>query len=271
MKKRLLILGLILIVNSALKAQQKTFDEAVFLQNLKTSYFLLSNTQLNNFIASVSSAKMDAFTKANWDTVKFAPLQVIWRKPNDIFLTELKAPFSMNKEQKKNYREIVDALKVQVKGILLDLQRFYLNGLLDEALMNNYVLRHNDEAVQMTFKNFDQNGTVVKYLMGLNGLCIFIDIEYPLQEKQMVIYPEFKLVETKWLCQGWTVQTMIGGQVKSGFKLTIDYQKAQNIWLPVSFYLEVQKAEVKDKIFYDEIRFFNYRLNQNITITTKKK
>ncbi len=264
MKKGLLILFLIMMVNSAGRAQ--TFDEVSFLHNLKSSYYLLIDQPVNNFIVDITSAKMDAFTKEYWDTTNVGVLQLIWQKPDEVYLSEIKLPFKMSPEVQKEYRELLNALKIQVKGILLDLQRFYLNGLISEALLNNYVLRHNEEAVQMTFKNIDNQGTVVKYLLGLNALCILIDIEYPLQNKHMVIYPEFKLIDTKWLCQGWTVQTMINGEVQSGFKLSVEYQNIKNVSLPVSFFLEVQKAEEKDKIYFDEIRFMKYRLNQKIKI-----
>ncbi len=263
----LFLIGLYLI-NSA--AAQTPFDEATFLQEMKTSYYTLENTKLQNFIASVSSAKFDVFTKQNWDTIGMAPIKIIWQRPDKIYISELKFPFRMTASQKKTYREIVDAMKLQLKGILLDLQRFYLNGLLDENLMSKYVLRHNEQQVQMTFSEIDNQGTTVKYLLGLNGLCLMIDIEYPLQNKAMVLYPVFDTVEGKWLCKGWTVQNAVAGQVVSGFKLTVNYKKHLGYWLPESFYIEVQKVDKKDRIFYDELKLFNYMLDQTITITGAK-
>ncbi|WP_456441197.1 hypothetical protein [Caldithrix abyssi] len=265
MQKRLLMVFFALIFVG--KSFAQLFDEVSFLHNLKSSYYLLNNQSVKNFVVQITSAKMDAFTKANWDKTNVPVLQLIWQAPADVYLSEIKTPFNMNNEQKKEYRELLDGLKIQVRGIFLDLQRFYLTGLISDALLSNYTLKHNDEAVQMTFRNVDQQGTVVKYLLGLNALCILIDIEYPVQAKHMVIYPEFKLKDTKWLCQGWTVQTMINGQVRSGFKLTIDYERYNQIYLPVNFFLEVQKAEQKDKIYFDEIRFMNYQLNQNIEVS----
>lgn len=268
--KRTIGLILIALLTVVLGNAQPKFDEASFLQSMKLSYYTLENTKLQNFIVSVSSAKFDVFTKQNWDTIGMAPIKIIWNKPDKIYISELKFPFKMNASQKQKYREIVNALKLQMKGLLLDLQRFYLNGLLDEKLMDRYTLRHTDQAVQMTFTGIDNQGTTVKYLLGLNGLCIMIDIEYPLQNKQMLLYPEFKTVDQKWLCQGWTVQTSVAGQVVSGFNLRVNYKKFQGIWLPESFYIEVQKQDQKDKIFYDEVKLFDYMLNQNITITIPK-
>ncbi len=266
------VIGLVLIVIFVLtKAPaQNNFDETSFLQAIRLSYYTLDKTNLQNFIASVSSAKFDAFTKQNWDTVGVSPIKIIWQKPDKIYISQLKFPFKMNAQQQKDYTELVNALKLQMKGILLDLQRFYLVGLLDQDLMDHYILRHTDKAVQMTFTDIDNQGTTVKYLLGLNGLCIMIDISYPAQNKEMLLYPEFKTVDQKWLCQGWTVQTLVSGQVVSGFKLKANFAKTQNIWLPESFYIEVQKADKKDKIFYDEIKLFDYLLNQTITITTQK-
>ncbi len=256
----------LLIMTLCVLGKAQNFDESSFLQNLKSSYYLLAQRPVKNFIVQINSAKIDAFTKENWDTTGIPVIQLIWQNPADVYLSEIRFPYKMNDNQQKEYRELLEALKVQIRGILLDLQRFYITGLLNDDLINKFVLRHNEQAVQMTFKNFDQQGTTIKYLLGLNALCILIDVEYPDQSKRMVIYPEFNLVDAKWLCMGWTVQTMISDQVVSGFKVTIKYNKLQDIYLPYSFFIEVQKIEEKDKIFYDEVRFFNYRLNQKIEI-----
>ncbi|HHE55065.1 MAG TPA: hypothetical protein ENL21_04735, partial [Caldithrix abyssi] len=60
MKKVNLILLLAFLMFS--KNQAQTFDEVSFLHNLKTSYYLLINQPVENFVVKITSAKLDAFT-----------------------------------------------------------------------------------------------------------------------------------------------------------------------------------------------------------------
>jgi len=200
-----------------------------------------------------------------WKNQEIFPLQLIWFNPDDVYLSQLGVP-KIESAKYKEYQEILDGLKLQLRGILLDLQRFYLNGLY-KNITGDYKIQNNEEAVQITMQSeTDKIVTKVKYLFGYNGLCLLNEISYPDQNKVIVIYPKFKTVKNKWLCQGWKVQTYFNGEVESGFDLELTNSFVDNKWVPSKIKIEVQKAEIKGTTFYDEIIIKNYLFDQPLEL-----
>lgn len=248
--------------------QKVDFNEQEFFNSIKTSYFNLAHTKIKNMAALVTSTKLEAFSKETWKTSEIYPLQLLWFKPGKIYLSESGVP-KMTAEQQNQYRELLDGLKMQVKGVLMDLQRFYLVGIF-ESIQPDYVLSHNEEAVQITFTVHDATTpTRVKYLFGYNGLNLLIQIEYPEQKKQTLIYPKFKTVKNKWLCTGWSVQNYTLNEVTSGFDLKINNRLVEEVWVPGEILIEVQKSDTKGKTYYDAIVLRNYRFDQPLKLNKK--
>jgi len=259
------ILFLSILFLGKVKAQKPNFDEKAFFENLKTSYYTLADEDVSNFIALVTSLKMQNFAKEMWQNQEVFPLQLIWFAPDVLYISQRGVP-KIKKGKYQEYQNLIEGLKIQVKGILLDLQRFYLGGLY-RSISGNYVLKHNEKAIQITYTTQNKNVlTQIKYLFGYNGLCILNQIAYPQQNKIIIIYPKFKTVKNKWLCEGWKVQTYINDQVESGFNLDLTNRLVNDKWVPVKIALQVQKAEEKGKTFYDEILIKNYLFDQSIQL-----
>jgi len=264
LKDSLLIMFLFLIPMD-LFAQQDSFNEQDFFNRIKTSYYNLSDTGLQNFTALVTNEQMQVFASEAWDNSEIFPLQLIWFNPDKLYLSQHGTP-KLEENKYLEYQEIVNGLKTQLRGILLDLQRFYLRGLYD-SIGPDYVLQHNEEAVQINFINKDQSGeTRIKYLFGYNGLNVLIQLEYPQQKKQIVIYPKFKTVKNKWLCTGWSVQTYLKDEIINGYNLTIQNKFVNDLWVPGEILIEVQKSEIKGQKYYDQIILRNYLFNQSIKL-----
>ncbi len=262
-KHILMIIFLISILPVDLFSQKTSFNEQAFFSRIKTSYYNLSETGVKNFVALVTSAKTEQLAKEIWDNAEVFPLQLIWFNPNKLYMSQRGVP-KIPKEKQKEYQEAQQGLKMQLRGVLVDLQRFYLNGIY-ESISPDYILQHNEEAVQLTFSSGqDSLLAKVKYLFGENGLLLMIQIDYPQTQKQIVIYPRFKTVKTKWLCTGWSVQNYILNEVESGFDITLTNRLEKGLWVPGSLLIEVQKAETKGQKYYDEIKLKNYLFNQSI-------
>lgn len=254
-----------LVTNSQLKAQQVSFNEQEFFNHLSDSYYTLSGTGSKNFVALVTSLKMETLAEELWKNKEIFPLQLIWFNPNKIYISQKGVP-KIPKDKYKEYQEVVNGLKMQLKGVLLDLQRFYLMGLYN-SISGDYILKHNEEAVQITQVQTSGDTEIrSKYLFGLNGLCLFNEIVYPSEKKVITIEPHFKTVKSKWLCTGWKVQTVINGEVNSGFDLVIDNVFVNNVWVPAQINIEVQKADAKGKTFFDQIKLKNYLFNQPVQL-----
>ncbi len=261
---------LVFSLNNFLFAQDRKFDEQEFFSRIKTSYYNLTDTGTKNFIALVTSKKMELFAKEAWNNSEIFPLQLIWFNPDKLYLSQQGVP-QIAPDKYKEYQEILNGLKMQLRGILPDLQRFYIGGFFD-SINPDYTLKHNEEAVQITFSTNEPRGkTKVKYLFGYNALNILIQIDYPEQNKQIVIYPKFKTVKTKWLCTGWSVQTYIDNIVQSGYNLTLKNRLINEAWVPVDILIEVQRAETKGQKYYDEILLRNFLFNQSIEFSNQPK
>jgi hypothetical protein len=258
---------LMLLGIAAAQNTNADFNEQDFFNNLKTSYYHLSDTPIKNFVTLVTSMKMEMFASQQWKNAEIFPLQLIWFNPDKVYITQRGVP-QLEKDKYKEYQDLIAGLKTQIRGILADLTRFYLVGLYD-SIHPDYVLKHNEEAVQINFSTQEAGViTRVKYLLGYNGLLILIQVDYPLQQKRIVIYPKFKTVKNKWLCTGWNVQSYEKGQVVSGYDLKIKNHYINNVWVPGEIVLAVQKADKKGQTFYDEIKFKNYLFNQPLQLSS---
>jgi hypothetical protein len=252
---------IIILFVQILLAQSNTFDEKQFFIDLKNSYYNLNDTNIKNFSALVTSLKMERFSKENWNNAEIFPLQLIWFKPDNIYLAQQGTP-TIPENKFDEYQELVDGIKQQVKGILVDFQRFYITGIF-ESINSNYSIKNDQEFVWISFDvGTEQNKIPVMYTMGRNGLCLKIEIEYMSENKKITIYPSFKIVKTKWLCDGWTVQTLINDEPVSGFILEINYSEYQSIWIPMQIIINVQKADEPETRYYDAIKFRNYMFDQ---------
>jgi len=263
MNRVLLFFILLVVPFSKSPAQEKGFDEQAFFANMQTSYYSLAGTGIQNFVALVSSSKMQTFARQAWKNKDVFPLQLIWFNPNKIYLSQQGVP-SIPKGKYKEYQDLLKGLKMQVKGLLVDLQRFYFQGLYN-SISGDYILKHNDKEVQITqIQHIGNVTTKLKYLFGLNGLLLYNEISYPSQNKVITVYPKFRTVKNQWLCDGWSVQTFINGEVESGFDLKLTSQLVNNVYVPVDISLEVQKAEKKGQTFVDKVILRNYLFNQSI-------
>ena len=265
MKNKLFIIFIYVVgIFTAIQGQDTNFDEQSFFMQIHDSYYTLSNTDVKNFSALVTSANFSKFAKDTWNNSEIFPLQLIWFNPDKIYISEKGVPPSKGKEDE--VKQLISGVKQQLKGILVDLQRFYFSGLY-KSIPEEYKLRHNEEAVQITYETGEGIGlTRVKHLLGLNGLLLGIEILYPSENKMITITPRFRTVKTKWLCEGWKVQTIKNSIIESGFNLKIENRVVNDVWVPTEIIIEVQKADQPGKTFYDVLSMKNYMFNQSIEL-----
>ena len=255
----------ILISINLLFSQNNIFDEKQFFQDIKNSYYNLNDTNLENFTALVTSLKMEKFAKEIWKNEEIFPIQLIWFKPNRLYIAQQGTP-TITENRYKEYQDLVEGIKQQVKGILIDFERFYITGLY-ESIKSDYTITTQNEFVWIDFNAGTMDQEVpVKYTMGKNGLCIKIEIYYPNENKKLILNPKFKIIKTKWICTGWQVQTLISEEPVSGFILEIRYDQYQSIWIPTQITINVQKADEPGTTYYDVIKLKSYMFNQPLEL-----
>jgi len=99
---------------------------------------------------------------------------------------------------------------------------------------------------------------------GLNGICLKLTVDYPDQNLVINTYPRFRLMGEKWLCTGWTVQTLIKGSVESGIMVNLSSREMENYWIPESINLLLQKRSINDKRYARTYIFKNIILNKEL-------
>lgn len=250
---------------SMIYAQNEPFNEKSFFKSLKRDYYILNDTGVNNFTSLVSNIPSQRFSLKQWKTKDVFPLQMIWIKPNRVYLSQLgvkKLSAPLNKE----YSLIVNNIKKQLKGLLYDFKRFYLNGLYD-SISDDYQLTSQKEFVIINEMSVVAGDTAyTQYIFGKNGLCLRIENYVPHLKQKVITVPKFDVVKTKWLCKGWKVQILKNDKIKSGFMVDLNMKFYKNIWIPESITINVQKADQLGKTFADQLLFRNYLFNQSIKL-----
>ena len=260
-----IILVIFVLLNFLIAQSSEGFNEKQFFQDLKQSYYNLNDTNLENLTALVTNYKMEEFAKEVWKNEDVFPLQLIWFKPDKLYLAQ-QGPPTIPENQIKEYQDIVEELKQRIKGILVDFDRFYITGLY-ESIKSDYKFSANDEQVWINFNISDNNKNIpIKYTMGLNGLCIEIEASYPDKNKRIIYNPKYKIIKTKWICTGWQVQTWINEEAVNGYILDIKYAQYQSIWIPTQIIMNWQRADTPGTTYYDIIKLKSYMFNQPLEL-----
>lgn len=246
-------------------AQEFHLDEKKFFADLQDSYYSMSETELENFTCLVTNSTMEDFAEEHWNNKEIFPLQFIWIEPDRVFLSQQGVPSLADTLQREFEQNFAD-LKQQVKAILLDLQRFYINGIY-ASISQDYILVKKKQVLDIIFEVAqDTLNTQFKYTFGMNGLCLKIETAYPSINRIILTYPQFRVVKTKWLCTGWEVQIVDNGDVSSGFAVTLDNQFIDPVWVPTKIDLQVQKKEEAGVTYSDVLKFRNYLFNQSLQL-----
>jgi len=264
MYRILLFFGLI----SACFSQTFQLDEKEFFLSIQDSYYSLNNSGITNFTCLVSNSSLEEFAEKNWDNPEVFPIQFIWMKPDRVFLSQQGVPALSDTTQEVFIKKLAD-LKQQVKAVLLDLQRFYFTGIYS-SISDDYILIKKKQVIEILFnQSSDSILTQFKYVFGMNGLCLKVEAFYPEEKRAIITYPTFKIVKTKWLCEGWEVQILQNDQIESGFAVKLDNNLTDKTWVPVNLNLEVQKKAEPGKVYVDVIKFRSYLFDQSLQLMEK--
>ena len=263
MKNRLIvIIILFVIVNGTLLAQ---FNESEFIYRVKTMYHSLKLTGLDNFSSWVTSNIFLEATK-EISAEELYPLEIIWKNPDLIYYIRRPLPQLNDTLKQKEIQELQMDMIQELQGLLIDWQRFSAGNILD-GLPETYLVTTKDDTVSVEFEKFESGKNIkVKILFGQNGLCLKIITNYTHKDEIMYIYPEYTLVEDKWICIKWTLQIYKKSQVDSGLMVSIKSRKLQDYWVPQRLTLQLQKREIDNTMFMREYKFRNVVLNKDLQI-----
>lgn len=241
------------------------FNESEFLYRTKTIYHSLRLSGLDNFSAWVTSNVFIESTENIYNDELY-PLEIIWKNPNQIFYIKRPLPAVANHDNNDMINQLQMNLLNELKGLLIDWQRFYAGNILDD-LPETRLITSDQDTVFIQYERYENNGiTQVKMVFGLNGICVKIMTRYPETDEEIWIYPGYALVEDKWLANKWTVQMLKHGQVESGFVVRVESAKIETYWIPKRLIMQLKKKGLENTWFIREYRLKNIVLNKDLQI-----
>ncbi len=244
---------------------QISFNQEEFISRVKTIYHSLSLKGLDNFSCWVTSNIFLEKTKGFFNEEEF-PFEIIWKSPNKLFYIKRAIPSLTVPENQKQVEQIKMDLLQELKGLLIDWQRFYAGNVLDD-LPETHLIYSNRDTAFIQYQKYDSGKNLkIKMLFGVNGLLMKIITIYPDTREEIYIYPGYLLVEDKWLCDKWMVQMLKNGQVEGGFTVKLESRKFDKYWIPVRILMQLQKKEYNTKLFIRDYKLRNIILNKEIKI-----
>lgn len=242
------------------------FNEEHFVQRVNSIYHSLEKNGLQNFSADLNSDHFAEITGGLKQDPPYYPLQFIWAAPARMFFIKKAPPEDLTEQQQKTVGKLQQELQPELRGILLDWQRFMAGNLLDKKI-ENYQFDVAGDTVYIKLNDVsDVDTTVVKYTFGQNGICLKISSNELAKKRKTVTYPAFRLIEGKWLCTGWDVQIENSGEISGGFRVLINSKKINEMWFPWDLRLIVQTKEKLNHTFVRNYSFRNIQLNRKIQI-----
>jgi hypothetical protein len=241
------------------------FNKDKFLYRVKTIYNTLRTQGLDNYSCWVTS---DLFLEKTGKIYnqELYPLELIWKTPNQLYYIKRPIPVLEDTLQNRKTEEWQMDILQALKGIMIDWQRFYAGSILDE-IPENFLITTKDDSVYLTYEDYN-NVKVVKVFMhfGLNGICLRTKVSYPEIQEEIYTYPAYRLEGDKWLCTGWTVQSLNKGEISSGFSVKLKTKKVDNYWLLERIELQLQQKAEKEIIYTRDYIFKNIILNRDLKI-----
>lgn len=266
MKKIKFIIIITVIISQNVSAQ---FAQETFFNRVSSIYHTLNETALKNFSSWIVSDHFELNTAGFFGDQEFYPVEFVWVNPNRIFFIRKALP-AIEDSAKRNFAtELQTEMQQELKGILLDWQRFNGQNIIND-LPSDYNLEVLGDTV-FVFYESGEGGQTSKsiYYFGLNGICFRVKTLYTAENKKIVLFPNYLLLGNKWLCTGWSVQIFKNNSVESGYEVSIKSQKYDSIWLPVGISLKVQTAEKMNQTFTRLYKFRNILTNRDFKILDK--
>jgi hypothetical protein len=262
MKNNMKIIVFFLIVSGIAHAQ---FNETEFLYRVKTIYHSLRLTGLDNFSSWITSNVFLEATKEISEE-EIYPLEIIWKNPDLLYYIKRPLPNAADSEKQKDIQQLQIDMIQELQGVLVDWQRFSAGNILDE-IPEAYLVTAKDDTVFVEYELFENGKNVkTKMFFGKNGLCLKIITNYLHKSEIIYVYPGYILVEDKWLCNKWTVQIYLNGQIDSGIELNLKSRKLEDYWIPQRLVMQLQKREIDNTVFIRDYKFRNVVLNKDLQI-----
>jgi hypothetical protein len=239
---------------------------------VRDSYYSLSEERVTNFTALVTNSSIEKFAEDAWNNPEIFPLQMIWFSPNRLFLSRQGVP-SLPEEDNKEFEQKIIELNQQLKKVIPNLLRFIYKGIYN-SLSEDYLLQTDDSSSTVIIKYIQGAGSleiITRYYFSFNGLCTKIETNGSSDKKDIIIYPIFRTVKTKWLCSGWKIKTIGNREDTTEYTVSLRNKIINDLWAPTDIQIDLKKPGESSEVFLQKIKIRNYLFNQPIEFINKPK
>jgi hypothetical protein len=234
-----------------------------FLEQLKTIYYNLNATDINNFSASIKSSVFEKEFESFFAEREITPLEIIWLKPDKYYYLKKPLPSLIDTTKTGIIDQKILDMKQELASIFLNWQRF-VAGNLYEILPSVYDIEEMADRIIITYKTDEFHEVCLHF--GKNGLCLkILNIDIS-NEQTIYTYPAYTFLENLWLCSGWRVQIEEKGEIVSGFVVSLKSRKVKGYFLPDRIILNAQTLDKKNLIFERIYDFKNVMVNREFQI-----
>ncbi len=263
MKKLTFAILIYFLLTTILTAQ---FDEQAFFSRANSIYHNLNSKDVKNFALSITSNYFEITTKGFLDSEEYSPIEFVWQSPGKMYFIKRAIPVEIDTFAQKGINNLQNDMQQGLKGIFIDWQRFLGGNILDD-LPKDYIISSVGDTVHIEFESTENNVPVkMKFFFGINALCFKIETHYETIDQKMITYPEYVLIDKKWLCTSWTVKILQAGEITSGFTAAITSKPINKNWFPVHALITVQTKKKLNETFRRIYKFRNLRINRDIKV-----
>ncbi len=242
-------------------------DTLGFFQNVRTHYYTIESSGLQNFSMWITSDYYRGNTDSSISAHEY-PLELIWIRPNKMSFIQrpLIGPQGGDSTQVLLAQKLQLELYQELKGLVFDWQRFYGRGILAD-LPARYDLTVQQDTIFIKYETQEQAQKMrICLYFGQNGLCFKLRLTYLESGQEIFIYPVFNYLGDKWLCSGWQVQIVEKNEVQSGFIVQVFSEKLDNYWFPKKITMQLQTKEAGAVIYTREYYISNIMVNRSIKV-----
>ena len=254
----------ILIVLLCVTVTYAQIDTTDFYKRINKQYFYLSDTDLKNLSAWITSDYFFENSQRIYAKEVY-PIEIIWINPDRLFF--IRRPLPNVQDSLLNImKNLQTNLQRELNPIFTDWQKVYSNFLFKNLLPDHNFYIQND-TIYITFKADNTDSEIYSTLsFNYNGRCLNIITYDRIKKQRILIYPTYISEGNKWICSEWLTQITEEGEIKSIYKVKMEHKLIANIYFPEKIVMMLLTTD-KTKVISERVYYLrNIRLDRDLKI-----
>ncbi|NOX37984.1 MAG: hypothetical protein GXO78_10650 [Calditrichaeota bacterium] len=246
---------------ASLWAQERLAD---FQNRVDGYYQYLTQSDIQNFSCSITTASYIEYMKSRQDTVHLYPLRFTWMRDGRAFYILQALPEFKDENDRQEVLTRIQEVKRIFQGIFMDWQKYNIYSPVRE-FTENARFRAGTDTVAIVDRLLEGDQEIIIHKTYTRAGLLVRDI-WQSGDLKIVNYPLFQEVDGRWVCLGWRSQIYQKGEVTSGMDVRMELVRREGQWMPIQFDILAQSRELGDQQVLTQIFLKDYVFNQDIQI-----